>query len=147
MCPSCHQKRSVAFRQWVLTHVLPPVPYRHFVLSTPKILRRLFLRDRSLLADLSRCGWQALKTVIQAAVPEADPRPGAVVATHTILWDFAERFHPHLHILAPDGACYLSACGHAQASGKGLFRVASRFPMKALQRPCRHNRTSYHTLK
>ncbi len=128
MCPSCHQKRSVAFGEWVLTHVLPPVPYRHFVLSIPKILRRLFLRDRRLLADLSRCGWQALKTVIRAAVPEAEPQPGAIVATQSF-GEFAERFHPHLHVLATDGAFY----------GKGLFRVASRFPMKALERLFRHN--------
>jgi len=110
MCPSCHQKRSVAFGEWVLTHVLPPLPYRHFPLSIPKILRRLFLRDRSLLADLSRCGWQALKSVMQAAVPEADPQPVPLVATQSF-GEFAERFHPHLHILAPYGAFY----------GKGLF--------------------------
>lgn len=93
MCPSCHQKRSVEFGEWVLTHVLPPVPYRHFVLSIPKILRRLFLRDRRLLANLSRWGWQALKTVIQAAVLEADPQPGAIVATQSF-GDFPESFPP-----------------------------------------------------
>lgn len=37
-----------------------------------------------------------------------------------------------------DGAFYLSACGHVQAGGKGLFRAASRFPMKALERLFRH---------
>ena len=42
----------MAFGQWVLTHVLPAVPYRHFVLSIPKILRRFFLRDRRLLAAM-----------------------------------------------------------------------------------------------
>jgi hypothetical protein len=107
--------------------VLPPVPYRHFVLSIPKILRRFFLWDRRLLVDLSRCGWQALRTIIRAAVPETHPEPGAVVATQSF-GDFPERFHPHLHILATDGAFY----------GKGLFRVASRFPMKALERLFRH---------
>jgi hypothetical protein len=127
LCPSCHQKRSVAFGEWVLTHVLPPVPYRHFVLSIPKILRRFFLRDRRLFVDLSRCGWQALRTVIRAAVPEADPEPGAVVATQSF-GEFPERFHPHLHILATDGAFY----------GKSLSRVAARFPMKALERIFRH---------
>ena len=73
LCPSCHQKRAVAFGQWVLTHIL--------------------------LADLSRCGWQALKPLIQTAVPEAEPEPGAVVATQSF-GDFPECFHPHLHILA-----------------------------------------------
>jgi hypothetical protein len=127
LCPSCHQKRAVAFGQWVLTHILPAVPYRHFVLSIPKILRRFFLRDRRLLADLSRCGWQALKPLIQTAVPEAESEPGAVVATQSF-GDFPERFHPHLHILATDGAFY----------AKGLFRVASRFPVKELERLFRH---------
>jgi len=117
----------VAFGEWVLTHVLPPVPYRHFVLSIPKILRRFFLRDRRLLVDLSRCGWHALRTAIQAAVPEADPQPGAIVATQSF-GEFPERFHPHLHILATDGAFY----------GKSLFRVAARFPLKALERLFRH---------
>jgi hypothetical protein len=56
-----------------------------------------------------------------------DPEPGAVVATQSF-GELAERFHPHLHILATDGAFY----------GKGLFRVASRFPMKALERLFRH---------
>ena len=137
LCPCCHQKRAVAFGEWVPSHVLPPVPHRHFVLSIPKILRHFFLRDRRLLADLGRCGWQAIRTVIRAAVPEADPEPGAIVATQSF-GDFPERFHPDLHILATDGAFCLSACGHAQAGGKGLFRVASRFPMKALERLFRH---------
>jgi len=75
----------------------------------------------------SRCAWQALKTVIQAAVPETDPEPGTIVATHSF-GRFPERFHPHLHILATDGAFY----------GNGLFRVASRFPMKALESLFRH---------
>lgn len=62
VCPSCHQKRAVQFGQWVCIQVLPAVPYRHFVFSVPKILRRLFVRDCSLLADLSRCGWHVLAT-------------------------------------------------------------------------------------
>jgi len=127
LCPSCHQKRAVAFGEWVVAHVLPPVPCRHFVFSIPKILRRFFMRDRGLFVDLSRSGWQALRPILRAAVPEADPEPGAVVATQSY-GDFPERFHPHLHILAPDGAFY----------GKGLFRVASRFPRKALERLFRH---------
>ena len=31
--------------------------HRHFVFSIPKILRRYFLYDRSLLSELSRCVW------------------------------------------------------------------------------------------
>jgi hypothetical protein len=83
-CPSCGQKRAVEFGEWLCGHVLRAVPYRHFVFSIPKILRRFFLRDRKLLADLSRCAWEALKAFLQAAVPEPGACPGAIVATH--LW-------------------------------------------------------------
>lgn len=55
--------------------VLKKIPHRHFVFSIPKILRRYFLYDRKLLADLSRCAWESLKVFIQEAVPENDPIP------------------------------------------------------------------------
>jgi hypothetical protein len=52
-CPSCHQKRVVEFGEWLCMDVLKKIPHRHFVFSIPKILRRYFLYDRKLLADLS----------------------------------------------------------------------------------------------
>jgi ribosomal protein S27E len=42
-CPSCHQKRVVAFGEWLCMDVLKKIPHRHFVFSIPKILRRYFL--------------------------------------------------------------------------------------------------------
>ncbi|MFZ3116318.1 MAG: transposase zinc-binding domain-containing protein [Syntrophales bacterium] len=68
-CPSCHQKRVVEFGEWLCMDVLKKIPHRHFVFSIPKILRRYFLYDRKLLADLSRCAWESLKVFIQGAVP------------------------------------------------------------------------------
>jgi hypothetical protein len=44
------------------------VPHRHFVFSIPKILRRYFLYDRSLLSELSRCAWEALRVFFREAV-------------------------------------------------------------------------------
>ncbi len=52
-CPSCHQKRVVEFGEWLCEEVLKAVPHRHFTFSIPKILRRYFLYDRSLLSGLS----------------------------------------------------------------------------------------------
>lgn len=63
--------------------VLKKIPHRHFVFSIPKILRRYFLYDRKLLADLSRCAWESLKAFLQDAVLEDDPVPGAVIAMQT----------------------------------------------------------------
>ena len=107
--------------------MLRPVPHRHFVLSIPKILRRFFLRDRRLLADLSRCGWESLKTFLQSAVPETDSVPGGVIAVQTF-GDFPDRFHPHLHILCSDGLF----------CPRGVFRVAPKFNLKDLEKLFRH---------
>ena len=70
--------------------VLKKIPRRHFVFSIPKILRRYFLYDRKLLADLSRCAWESLKVFIQDAVGTpflqgvpVDPIPGTVIAIQT----------------------------------------------------------------
>ena len=91
--------------------------------SIPKILRRFFLHDRKLLVELSRCAWERLKTFLQAAVPEPEALPAAVVSTQTF-GDFPERFHPHLHVLCSDGCFY----------GEGLFRVAPPFQLKDLEK-------------
>jgi hypothetical protein len=125
-CPSCHQKRVIEFGEWLCEEVLKAVPHRHFTLSIPKILRRYFLYDRSLLSDLSRCGWESLKVFFQEAVPEKGATPGAVVAVHSF-GDFLQ-FHPHLHILGADGGFY----------GEGMFRVAPSFELKALEEIFRH---------
>ncbi|MBN2034679.1 MAG: transposase, partial [Deltaproteobacteria bacterium] len=120
-CPSCHQKRVVEFGEWLCEEVLKAVPHRHFVFSIPKILRRYFLYDRSLLSGLSRCGWESLKLFFQGSFPEEGAVPGAVIAIQSF-GDFLG-FNPHLHILCSDGCFY----------GEGMFRVASRFDTKPLE--------------
>jgi hypothetical protein len=45
-----------------------------------EILRRYFLYDRSLLSDLSRCGWESLKVFFQETLFEEDAVPGTVMA-------------------------------------------------------------------
>jgi hypothetical protein len=52
--------------------VLKKIPHRHFVFSIPKILRRYFLYDRKLLADLGRCAWESLKVFLQDAKTSAE---------------------------------------------------------------------------
>jgi len=108
--------------QWLIR--LRPSPY---VLPFRQILRRYFLYDRKLLADLSRCAWESLKVFLQEAVPENDPIPGAVIAMQTF-GDFLG-FNPHAHILVTDG-CF---CGN-----KGMFRVTSPLELKKLADIFRH---------
>ncbi len=128
-CPSCHQKRTVEFAEWICGHVLKAVPHRHLTFSLPKILRPYFLYDRRLLADLSRCAWQSIRTFLAAA---GASRPGAqrvaaIVATQTFGAD-PTRFHPHLHILVPDG----------QFTDDGAFVLAPRFHARKLTEIFRH---------
>ena len=125
-CPSCHQKRVVQFGEYLCEEILKAVPHRHFILSIPKILRRYFLYDRSLLSDLSRCGWESLKAFFQEILPEEDAVPGAVIAIQSF-GDFLG-FNSHLHVLASDGCFY----------GQGMFRVAPRFETKQLEEIFRH---------
>jgi hypothetical protein len=125
-CPSCHQKRVVEFGEYLCEEVLKAVPHRHFTFSIPKILRRYFLYDRSLLSDLSRCGWESLKVFFQETLFEEDAVPGAVIAIQSF-GDFLG-FNPHLHILCSDGCFY----------GEGMFKVAPRFDTKPLEEIFRH---------
>jgi len=133
-CPSCHQKRVVEFGEWLCEEVLKAVPHRHFTFSMPKMLRRYFLYDRSLMSVLSRCGWESLKVFFQETLPVEDPVlrgeedavPGAVVAIQSF-GDFLG-FNPHLHVLCSDGCFY----------GEGMFRVAPHFDTKPLEEIFRH---------
>jgi hypothetical protein len=65
--------------------------------------------------------------LLQAAVPEPQATPGAIVATQTF-GQWPDRYHPHLHVVATDGAFY----------GQGMFQVAHRFQLKDLEALFRH---------
>ncbi len=121
-CPSCHQKRVVEFGGRLCTEVVKKVPHRHVVFSIPKILRRYFLYDRSLLSDLSRCAWETLKTSYQFTSGKENATPGAVIAIQTF-GDFF-RFNPHCHVLVSDGCFYET----------GSFKVALPPDRKGLEK-------------
>jgi hypothetical protein len=107
--------------------VLKRAPHRHFVFCIPKIIRRYFLYDRKLLADLSRYAWESLKVFLRHSVPETDPIPGAVIVVQTF-GDFLG-FNPHCHILVTDGFFY---------GDGGMFRVAPPLELKKLEAIFRH---------
>jgi hypothetical protein len=61
--------------------------------------------DRRLLAKLSKCGWNVIRSYLKEAVLDDDAIPGASIAVHTY-GDFLN-FNPHLHAIVSDG-CFLS---------------------------------------
>jgi transposase-like protein len=68
-CPSCHQKRVLAYGEWVESSVLRPVPHRQYVFTVPRLIRPLFAHRRSLLGELSRIIARSLTAAYGVAQP------------------------------------------------------------------------------
>jgi len=122
-CPSCHQKRVIEFGEWFLDDLAVTVPHRHIVFSIPKLIRRCFLFDRKLLADLSRIAWETLKEYMSAA---ENSMPGCACSIQTF-GDFLG-FNPHCHIIISDGSF----------DEQGNLRVTPYYDSFALEQLFRH---------
>jgi hypothetical protein len=98
-CPSCHQKRVLAYGEWVDSTVLRPVPHRQYVFTVPKLLRPFFAYRRSLLGELCRLVARSLAEAYRAGCPRG--RPGFILFVQT--FGDLVNFNPHVHALAADG--------------------------------------------
>ena len=86
----------------MVSEVLPDVPWVQAVFTIPKMLRPLFLWDRSLYGDLCRSAYASTKKFFEAQFPRLQkPLPAMVVApqSHGSLLNF----HPHAHGLSALG--------------------------------------------
>jgi hypothetical protein len=102
VCPSCEARKGIEWAEWVVEKLLEPLPHVQAVLSIPRLLRPYFLHDRSLLTDLARCAWRALKLYIEQSLQAPSGyQAGAVVCIQT----FAEnlRWNAHAHVLLLSG--------------------------------------------
>ena len=54
LCPSCSQKRTLLFAEYLDEQLLLALPYRQFVFTLPKALRVFLRHDQRLFADLAR---------------------------------------------------------------------------------------------
>jgi hypothetical protein len=100
-CPSCEKKRSILWAEWLREEVLDPVPHRHVVATIPRFLRRIFLKRRELLLDLSQSVAEAIVEYMRRMLGD-QVRPGVVVSIATS-GDLLQ-WHPHAHVLTTDGA-------------------------------------------
>jgi hypothetical protein len=101
-CPSCHQKRSLLFAEYVDEEVLGDLPIRQYVVTIPKMLRLCFKYDRKLLGLLSQCCYASVKELFQDAAGDRRSLPGMIASLQSY-GDDPTRFHPHLHSLLTDG--------------------------------------------
>ena len=95
-CPSCSKKRALVWAERMVEEVLPEVPYVQIVFTIPKILRKAFLFDRSLLGELSKVAYAATKEFLAEHFPALeDPLCAMVVVPQS--FGGLVNFHPHLH--------------------------------------------------
>jgi hypothetical protein len=96
---SCHQKRVLAYGDWVEENVLAPVPHRQYVFTIPRMLRPIFSRRRGLLRKLCHIVERLLIAAYSGAGVEG--RPGLILFVST--FGDLVTFNPHIHVLAADG--------------------------------------------
>ena len=54
LCPSCSQKRTLLFAEYMANDLLLRLPHRLVTLTLPKMLRAFFRHDRKLFSEVSR---------------------------------------------------------------------------------------------
>jgi hypothetical protein len=80
------------------------VAHRHAIFTVPRALRRLFLRDRTLLGLLARCAAEALTRCWRAALGRRDGVPGIVASIQT--FGSQGNWRPHVHALVTDALLF-----------------------------------------
>jgi len=102
------------------------VPHRQIVFSIPKLIRRCFLFDRKLLADLSRVICETLKEYTSTSLSVNNSMPGCACPIQTF-GDFLV-FNPHCHIIISDGTF----------DEQGNFQITPYYDTHALEQLFRH---------
>jgi hypothetical protein len=100
LCPSCSQKRTLLFVEYMNEQLLLRLPHRQMVFTFPKVLRVFFRHDRNLSGEVSRLVYR----MIQSFSNEAAGRriQSAAVIAYASAGDFV-RFNPHLHGIFLEG--------------------------------------------
>jgi hypothetical protein len=100
LCPSCSQKRSLLFAEYLDERLLLALPHRQFVFTLPKALR-VFLRfDQRLFGQISRLIFSLMAEFYSTAC-------GKQITTAAVVgfqpFGEALRYNPHFHALILEG--------------------------------------------
>jgi hypothetical protein len=102
LCPSCHQRKSLLWADWLADEVMDlGVPHRQWVFTIPKRIRPFFRFDPSLLGELPRVAARVLTAFFAEVSGRSDLKPGIVSVTQTFNSDLT--WNPHAHQFATDG--------------------------------------------
>lgn len=100
LCPSCDQKRTLLYAEYLAEDLLLDLPHRQFVFTIPKILRPYFKSDKRLFGEVSRLIFSLLSEFFSLAAGHA--LLCACVVSYQSFGEFA-RFHPHWLVLVLEG--------------------------------------------
>ena len=100
LCPSCSQKRTLLFAEYLDQQLLLTLPHRQFVFSIPKALRVFFRHDQRLFSEVSSLIFSMITDFYQAAA-RTTIRSAAVIA-YQPFGDLL-RFNSHWHALILEG--------------------------------------------
>jgi hypothetical protein len=100
LCPSCSQKRTLLFADYLDQQLLLTLPHRQFVFSIPKALRVFFRHDQRLFSEISSLIFSMITNFYQAAA-RTTIRSAAVIA-YQPFGDLL-RFNSHWHALILEG--------------------------------------------
>jgi len=100
LCPSCSQKRTLLFGEYMNQHLLLRLPHRQMVFTFPKVLRGFFRHHRSLYGEIARQVYAMITTFYNAAA--GCRLHSAAVIAYASAGEFA-RFNPHLHAIVLEG--------------------------------------------
>ena len=100
LCPSCSQKRTLLFGEYMNERLLLRLPHRQVVFTFPKVLRVFFRHGHGLVGDVSRLVYRIMQDVYGAAAGRRIQ--GAAVIAYASAGDFV-RWNPHLHAIFLEG--------------------------------------------
>ena len=100
LCPSCDQKRTLLYAEYLAEDLLLDLPHRQFVFTIPKILRPYFKSDKRLFGEVARLIFSLLSEFFSLAAGQE--LLCACVVSYQSFGEFA-RFHPHWHVLVLEG--------------------------------------------
>src|SRR5271157_1412834 len=100
LCPSCSQKRTLLFGEYMNERLLLRLPHRQIVFTFPKVLRPFFRHDHELFGEVSRLAYRMIQDFYSTAAGRKIQ--GAAVIAYASAGDFV-RWNPHLHGIVVEG--------------------------------------------
>ncbi|MCX5785632.1 MAG: transposase [Elusimicrobia bacterium] len=138
LCPSCDAKRASIITTDASDRLLPPVPYRQWVLVVPKRLRWYLNQRSDLPGELSRVFAKEISRFLRGKAS------GTPIQLH-----FVQRFggelnlHIHIHAVVSDGVfnpgedgklCYTPVCGPTETELAAITEAVRRKVIRRLRR-------------